>query len=70
MIQTPRPELSNDGSGRSTLGLKPGETVGRARQGAVQVVRAIEQFVARRPGLCLGAALSLGIALGWWMKRR
>ena len=29
----------------------------------------IERFVGRRPAICLGAAFSFGIALGWWVKR-
>jgi ElaB/YqjD/DUF883 family membrane-anchored ribosome-binding protein len=70
MIQIPRPELSNNGPGRSSLGLEHDEAVGMARQGASQMVRAIEQFVARRPVISLGVALSFGIALGWWVKRR
>ena len=70
MIQIPRPELSNNGPGRSWFGLENGEVVGMARKGASQIVREIERFVARRPAICLGAALSVGIALGWWVKRR
>lgn len=70
MIQIARPELSNDGLGRGTLGLKQGEAVGMARKGAAQMVRAIERLVARRPGFCLGTAVSFGIAIGWWVKRR
>jgi len=69
MIQIARPESSNDGPGRSSLGLENGEHVGMARKGPSPIVRAIERFVARRPGFCLGAALSAGIALGWWVKR-
>ena len=70
MIQIPRPELSNNGPGRIRFGLENGEIVGMARTGASQLVRTIERFVARRPAICLGAALSVGIALGWWVKRR
>ena len=70
MIQIPRPELSNNGPGRSWFGLENGEAVDLARQKTSQIVREIEQFVARRPAICLGAALSVGIALGWWVKRQ
>jgi ElaB/YqjD/DUF883 family membrane-anchored ribosome-binding protein len=70
MIQIPRPELSSNGPSRSWSGLENGEAVDMARQGATQIVRKIEQFVARRPAICLAAALSFGIALGWWVKRR
>jgi hypothetical protein len=70
MIQIARPESSNDGTGRSSLGLENGEFVDMARMGPSPIVRAIERFVAQRPGFGLGAALSLGIALGWWAKRR
>lgn len=70
MIQMAPPERSNQGPGRSSLGLEYGAAIGMACQGASQTVRAIERFVARRPGLCLGAALAFGIALGWWVKRQ
>jgi hypothetical protein len=70
MIQIARPERSNGGSARSSLRLDYGEAVDTARKKASQMVQEIERFVARRPGFCLGAALSFGIALGWWMKRR
>ena len=70
MIQIPRPELSNNGPGRSWSGPESGEVVDMARQKASRIVREIEQFVARRPAICLGVALSFGIALGWWVKRR
>jgi ElaB/YqjD/DUF883 family membrane-anchored ribosome-binding protein len=70
MIQIARPEISIDGSGRSSLGLNCGQAVGMARQKASQLVQEIERLVARRPGLCLGAALSVGIALGWLVKRQ
>jgi len=39
-----------------------------ARKGLSQSVQSIERFVAQRPAFCLGAALSVGIALGWWVK--
>jgi ElaB/YqjD/DUF883 family membrane-anchored ribosome-binding protein len=70
MIQIARPESLNDGAGRSSLGLENGESADMARKGASQIVRAIERFVAQRPGFCIGAALSVGIALGWWVKRQ
>jgi hypothetical protein len=70
LIQILRPESSNGGAGRSSLGLEKGERGGMARKGPIQIVRSLERFVARRPGFCLAAALSVGIALGWWMKRQ
>ncbi len=69
MIQISRPESSNDGTGRSSLGLKHGECADMGRQGPAQIVRYLERFVAQRPGFCLGAALAVGIALGWRVKR-
>jgi hypothetical protein len=70
MIQIARRESSNGGAGRSSLGLENGERVDMARQGALQIARTIERFIAHRPGFCLGAALSVGIAFGWWVKRQ
>ena len=70
MIQIPRPELLNNGPGRIRFGLENGDSVGMARKGPAQIVREIERFVARWPGFCLGAALSVGLALGWWVKRQ
>jgi len=69
MIQIARHESSSDGTGRSSLGPGNDECVDMARKRPSRIVRAIERFVAHRPGLCLGAALSVGIALGWWVKR-
>ena len=70
MIQIPRPEVSNNGPGRIRFGLENGEAVDMARQKASRIIREIEQFVARQPAICLGAALSVGIALGWLVKRQ
>lgn len=70
MIQIARYESSNGGTGRSALGLDSGERVAMARKEPSRIVRAIERFVAQRPGFCLGTALSVGIALGWWVKRQ
>ena len=69
MIQIARHESSKNGSGRSSLGLNGGEWVDMAQKGLSHSVQSIEQFVARQPGFCLGAALSVGIALGWCVKR-
>jgi hypothetical protein len=69
MIRSARPEPSNDEPARSSLGLNRDERVGTAQNGLSQSVRWIERFVAQRPGICLGVALSAGIALGWWIKR-
>ena len=35
-----------------------------------QVRRRVENFIADHPGISLGAALSLGVILGWLIKRR
>ena len=70
MIQITQPESSNNGAGQSSPGLDQGEFAAIARKRPSRIVRAIDRFVAQRPGFCLGAALSVGIALGWWVKRR
>jgi hypothetical protein len=69
MIRIARPESSKDAPGRSSLGLNSDDWVDMARNGLSQSVQSVERFVARRPGLCLGAALFIGVALGWWVKR-
>ncbi len=69
MIRIARHESSKNGPSRFSLGLNRGKWVDMARTGLSQSVQSIERFVAQRPGLCLGAALSVGIALGWWVKR-
>ena len=70
MIRIARSDLSNDGTGRSALGLENGEFVAMARKGPSRIVRAVERFVAQRPGFCLAVALTVGVALGWWVKRQ
>ena len=69
MIRIARHESSKNGHRPSSLGLNSGEWGNAARKGLSQSVQSIERFVARRPGFCLGTALSFGIALGWWVKR-
>ena len=69
MIRIALHESSKNDAGRHSLGLNNGEWVGMGRTGQSQSVQSIERFVGQRPGLCLGAALSVGIALGWWVKR-
>jgi ElaB/YqjD/DUF883 family membrane-anchored ribosome-binding protein len=63
------PKRSKDDIGRSSIGLNGNEWVDMARKGLSRSVRRIERFVAQRPAFCLGAALAVGIALGWWVKR-
>ena len=70
MIHIKRPEASNNGIRSSSPGIGNVELVGMAQKGPSRMVRAIERFVARRPGFCLAAAISIGVALGWWVKRR
>ena len=69
MIRIASHEPSKSEPSQSSLELNSGEWVDMARNGLSQSVQSIEQFVARRPGFCLGAVLSAGIALGWWVKR-
>lgn len=30
----------------------------------------VERYVASHPAICLAAAAGVGIALGWWIKRK
>ena len=69
MIRIQRYESANGGTGRSALGPDRGARSAPARKAPSRIVRAVERFIARRPGVCLGAALSVGIVLGWWVKR-
>jgi len=69
MIQLVHHESSSKRAGQSSLGLDSGGRVELARKGPSRIVLAIERFIAQRPRFCLGAALSVGIALGWWVKR-
>ena len=69
MIRIARVEAATNGSGRSLRGVNNNEWAGVARKGLSQSALSIERFVAQRPGFCLAAALSLGIAIGWWVKR-
>jgi ElaB/YqjD/DUF883 family membrane-anchored ribosome-binding protein len=36
----------------------------------VRAVKTIERFIATKPEICLGVALSLGVVTGWIIKRR
>ena len=69
MIRIACLESTTNRSGRSSIELKRGEWADVARKQLSQSVQLIERFVAQRPGFCMGAALSVGIALGWWVKR-
>lgn len=40
------------------------------REEGARMLRNAEQFVRANPALCLGIAAGLGVAIGWWMKRR
>jgi len=70
MIRMARLDSPKNGPSRSSLGLSSGEWVDMVRKGLSQSVQSIERFVAQRPGFCLGAAISVGMALGWWVKRQ
>lgn len=69
MIRIVHDESSKNGSGRSTSGPASAERVDKSQNDPSQSVQFIERIVAERPGSCLGVALSIGIALGWWVKR-
>ena len=69
MIRIASHEPSKNEPSQSSLELNSGEWVDMARKGLSQSVQSIERFVAQQPGFCLGAALSVGVALGWWVKR-
>jgi ElaB/YqjD/DUF883 family membrane-anchored ribosome-binding protein len=69
MIRIARHESSKNGSGRSPIGPGSGVCVDASQKEPSQSVHFIERFVTKRPGFCLGVALSVGIALGWCVKR-
>ena len=68
MIEMSRPEPSNDGMDRSLLSVEKGERGDVVRNRSSPMGRAMKRFVARWPGVCLGAALCGGMVLGWWVK--
>jgi hypothetical protein len=70
MISIACPASSKDDVGESSLTLNHGVWGDASRKALSKSARAIERFVVQQPGYCLGAALSAGIALGWWVKRR
>ena len=70
MIRTAQLESANNGPSRSSLGLDSGKWAAMVRKALSQHVQSIERFVAQRPGVSLGVALSLGMGLGWWVKRQ
>jgi hypothetical protein len=69
MIQVARSQAADNGADRSTLEPESAPSIDISRGEQPQLVQVLERFVARRPRLCLAAAMSLGIALGWWVKR-
>ena len=69
MIRIARLETATNVPGRSSIGLNKGEWANVARKQLSKSVQSIERLVAQLPGFCMGAALSVGIALGWWVKR-
>jgi ElaB/YqjD/DUF883 family membrane-anchored ribosome-binding protein len=46
------------------------KTRGGIRQKADWSRQAVEDFVVSHPALALGAAVSVGLLLGWWIKRK
>ena len=69
MISIAYPAPSEDDVGDSSLTLNRGMWGDAGRKVLSKSARAIERFAVQEPGYCLGAALSIGIALGWWVKR-
>lgn len=70
MIKITHSESTNDRSGPAPPWFEFRNFGELARKGSAAMVRALERFVADQPGLCLGAAVSAGVFLGWWVKRR
>lgn len=70
MISIACPAPSKDDVGESPLKLNRGMWGDAGRKVLSKSARAIERLAVQKPGYCLGAALSVGIALGWWVKRR
>jgi hypothetical protein len=69
MIRIARHEPSKNEPSQSSLEPNSGGWVDMATRGLSQSVHSIERFVAQQPAFCLGAALSVGVVLGWWAKR-
>lgn len=69
MISIACPASSKNYVGESSLKLNRGAWGDAGRKVISKSARAIERFAAQEPGYCLAAALSIGIALGWWVKR-
>ena len=70
MIQIERPKASNNGASQSSPGLDNGEVIGTTRKGSVADGtrnRAVRGPAAR---FLPGGGMSVGVALGWWVKRR
>jgi hypothetical protein len=69
MIGIARDVSATRGPSRSSTGPGSRTWADLGQTGLSQGVRLLERFIGRRPCFCLGAALSAGIALGWWVKR-
>ena len=61
---------SKDDVGESSLKLNRGKWGDAGRKVLSKSARAIERLAVQEPGYCLAAAIFLGIAFGWWVKRR
>lgn len=46
------------------------ETAGFARRTAGQAAERLEQFLIAHPVATLATALAVGVAVGWWVKRK
>ena len=69
MISIACPASSKDGISESLPELNHGVWGDAGRKVVSKSALAIERFAVQEPGYCLGAALSIGIALGWLVKR-
>ena len=69
MISIACPASSKDDVGETSLTLNQSVWGDAGRKVLSKSARAIERFAVQEPGYCLGAALAIGITLGWWVKR-
>ena len=70
MIKTAHPESTNDRVDPAPLRFEFRNFGELVRKAPVAMVRAFERLVAGQPEICLGAAVTAGIFLGWWVKRQ
>jgi len=63
----PRVRLLDQQMAATNEGNDPADAMYRQLEAARQ---SAEEFIASHPAACLGAAVSIGILLGWWIKRQ